>query len=75
MIVWTGKQTTDHETFSIVLQADVDGSSVSVYVSQEAMDDMGVEVCKRIAERKIADAAQSGAPPRRVTVSTQDRGD
>lgn len=72
MIVWTGRQTTDPETFDPVLQADADGITVSVRISQEAVDDHGIEACKRIAEQKLNAARESGKPPKKAQVTTAD---
>lgn len=70
-IEWTGQQTTDPDTFSTVLQAKVDGTSVSVYFSQEAVQDYGVEACKQVAEQKLTAA---GTIPKKVTITTADFG-
>ncbi len=72
MIVWTGKQTTDPETFDPVLQADADGNKVSVRISQEAVEDYGIDACKRVAEQKLTAASESGTPPKQVQVTTAD---
>lgn len=74
MLEWTGRETTDPETFSRVLQAKVGGQSVSVYISREAVEDRGLDACKEIAERKIADACVGGMPPNKVNVTTSDFG-
>lgn len=68
-IQWTGRQTRDPENFSHVFQAMVDGQSVSVYVSQEAIDDYGEGACKAKAEQKLLAFA---AIPKRVDVLTSD---
>jgi hypothetical protein len=67
-IEWTGKSTVDPETFSTVFQAKVSGKSVSVYVSQEAIDDHGVDAAKGVAEAKIRAEMKGDVPPVRVQV-------
>lgn len=72
-IEWTGKHTQDSEDiFTHVYQAMADRASVSVYISQEAMDDGGLMTCQAIAERKIRAEAVEGKPPKRVNVTTAD---
>jgi hypothetical protein len=69
-IEWTGRRTTDPETFSTVLQAK--GESVSVDISQEVIDDHGEEAAKAVAAKKIVDETADGKPPKRVAVRTAD---
>lgn len=72
MVEWTDAATHDPDTFDPVLQARVKGKNVSVYISREAMDDGGLDACKRIAERKIAAGMVEDEPPKKVTVTTAD---
>jgi hypothetical protein len=67
-VVWTGRETHDAETFTVVRQAKVNGKSVSVYVSMEAAEDFGVGACEEVAECKILAAMNGDQPPSRVDV-------
>lgn len=55
-----------------MFQAKINGRSVPVYISQEALDHRGVETCKSIAEDKLEAATVNGEPPKRVQVLTSD---
>ncbi len=63
----------DPDTLGLVLEAEVDGSSVSVHIAQEALQEASLETCRRIAEKKLLVWVKSGiAPPRRIDVTVKD---
>lgn len=74
ILEWTGRRTVDAESNATVLQAKVNGHSVSVYVSQEAMEDVDMVRIRGLAEAKIVAATQNGEPPSRVEVRLGDLG-
>ncbi len=56
-----------------VLEATLDGKSVHVDVTKEAIEGFGVEACKRVAEQKIVEATKrKGVVVGRVTVTSYD---
>ena len=73
-IKWADIQTTEPEANVVtVLQATVDGKSVHVDVTKEAIEGFGVEACKRVAEQKIVEATKrKGVVVGRVTVTSYD---
>lgn len=72
-VEWTGKQTRHPEDlFTIIFQARVNGNNVSVYISQEAIDDGGIGACKSLAETKITRSIANGELPKQVHVTTSD---
>ena len=75
-IIWAGTPTTDDATVVTALQATVDGKSIHVDVTKEAIEGFGLEACKRVAEQKIVEATKrKGVVVGRVTVTSYDFGE
>ena len=72
-INWTDTQTTDPATVVTVLEATLEGKRVHVDVTKEAIENHGVDACKRVAEQKIMEASKrKGVVVGRVTVTSYD---
>jgi hypothetical protein len=71
---WTGRQAPDPEASGdVFVQLKVDGKSVSVHVSIEAIEDYGMDDCQAKAEEKIENILASGGEvPAKLTVRTTD---
>jgi hypothetical protein len=74
IIKWTGIQTVDPESNVVtILEAKLEGKSIHVDVTQEAIEGHGVEACKRVAEQKIVEAVKRNrVVVGRVTVTSYD---
>lgn len=72
-IEWTGKKSYDPATMCHVLQAKVRDRSITVRISEEAMDDRGDAAARAVAEAKIAAAlGADGGPPKEILVTNAD---
>ncbi len=71
-IEWTGRSTRDVDSFSTIYQVKVEGVSASVWISDEALQDFGLDACQDAAERKLRAAAWQDS--NKVTITTADFG-
>jgi hypothetical protein len=72
MIEWTGSRTYDPDRMCHVFQAKVEGKSISVRISEEAVADRGEAASLAVAARKIVAAMNHDKAPITEILVTND---